>query len=349
MRRRSGTAACLIALSVVVTSGSTRGEKARSTVAIVRTSSGDRLLREASMRLRAELSDAGFAVVEVERSPGDSRAEVEDAAPGGSNFATVAMNRSGTGALADVWISDHVTGKTVVRRLKVGESPNAAAVLAIRALELLRASLLEVAAKGNASSPPLSAPFDVLEWTLPALPTREPPPKDLFKGGTLGVGVLGLHGLRGVGLAVGPTLRVSHGITGRWFSRLTLAGPLVGPELSAPAGSATVRQEFASLDLGWASAPDPLGVFAWIGAGLFDLHTVGSAVAPYHQTSDSVLSFLSTAGVGGVARMGSRTAFVAEVAALALLPRPFVAIGGEDAGSAGAPSIAVSLGLLVGL
>jgi hypothetical protein len=161
--------------------------------------------------------------------------------------------------------------------------------------------------------------------------------------------VIALHGLRGIGLAAGPALRISHGIAGRWFGRLTLVGTVAGPELYAPAGSASVGQDFASLDFGWATDPKPLGVFASVGLGAFVLHTAGSAVAPYNSTSDSVFSFLSTAGVGGVARIGQRTALTAELAALSLLPRPVVVIGGRDAGSAGAPSIGVSFGLLVGL
>jgi hypothetical protein len=48
-------------------------------------------------------------------------------------------------------------------------------------------------------------------------------------------------------------------------------------------------------------------------------------------------------------RIGQRTAFTAEVFALALLPRPVVVIGGSDAGSAGGPSIGATLGMLVGL
>lgn len=349
MNRRFGAAACLVASFGVALAMPARADPKRSTVAVVRTSSTDALLREASTRLRAELIDAGFEVVEVERTPGDSRAEVEDAASGTSSFATVSMNRTGVGAFADIWISDHVTGKTVVRRLEVGGASNAAAVLAIRAMELLRASLLEVAATERTSSPPPVAPPDVLQWVEPAIPERPATRRRTFQGGALGIGVLGLHGLRGVGLAVGPTVRISYGPVRPWFLRLTLAGPLVGPELDATAGSATVQQEFASLDVGFATDAKPLGFFAWAGIGAFDLHTAGSAVAPYHSTSDGVVSFVSTLGVGGVVRLGARTAFTADLAVLSLDPRPVVIIGGHDAGSTGAPSLGVSLGFLVGL
>jgi hypothetical protein len=326
-----------------------RADAARSQVALVRCSSSDRVLREACTRLRAELLDAGFEVVEVDRAPGDPRSEVEDAAPDTPSFATVSMNRAPNGAFADVWISDHVTGKTVVRRLEVGAGPNATAVLAIRALELLRASLLEVAVKAAPSEPTISAPKDVMTWIAPALLAAPPSPASpLLQGSALGVGALALHGLSGVGLAVGPTVNFSHG-AGPLFVRVTLAAPLAGPELSMAAGSATIRQGLAAVAVGWATEPRPIGACAWLGAGGFDLHASGSAASPYRGISGDIASFLWTAGVGGLARIGPRVALTADVMAVFLDPQPVVVIAGRDAGSAGAPSVGASLGVLVGL
>jgi hypothetical protein len=347
MNRRRGPAIVLLAIAVATTfEASGRADDARSSVALVRSSSSDRVLREAHTRLRAELLDAGFDVIEVDHAPGDPRAEVEDATPGASSFATVAMSRAANGAFADVWISDHVTGKTVVRRLEVGAGPNATAVLAIRALELLRASLLEVAAKGATSQPPMSAPNDIMKWIEPALPTA--PARSLLAGSALGLGALALHGLRGIGLAVGPTAGVSVGIE-PWFARATIAGPLVGPELNTAAGRASIRQELAAFAVGWASEPKPLGVYASIGAGGYHLHTDGSAVAPYRGTTGDVVAFLWTAGIGGMARIGPRIALTADLAAVFLDPQPIVVLAGSDAGRAGGPSLGVSFGVLVGL
>jgi hypothetical protein len=336
----------LLVAAPVPLEGRARADGARSRVAVVRSSSGDRVLREASTRVRAELLDAGFEVIEVERPPGDARSEVEDATADASSFATIAMSRAVNGAFADVWISDRVTGKTVVRRIEVGTDPNATAVLAIRALELLRASLLEVAARAPPSEPPMSAPNDVLKWIAPALPPASPSP--LLHGNALGVGALALHGLSAIGLAVGPTVSFSHG-EGPWFARVTLAGPLLGPELRTAAGSAAIRQELAALSLGWASDPRPLGAYAWVGAGGFDLHASGSAAVPYRGTSGDVVSFLATAGLGGLARLGPRVALSAELMVVFLDPEPVVVVAGSDAGRAGTPSVGASLGLLVGL
>jgi hypothetical protein len=350
MRPRRAWLLCVSLLLLLAASGRAAAEAARSRVALVRTQSDDKLLREASTRLRAELVSAGFDVVEVERAPGDSRTEVEQAAERTQSVATVAIDRAGRGAAADIWISDRISGKTVVRRLRVGGGPSAATVLAIRALELLRASLLEVVAPPPAADEPApAAPPDVVEWVKPTLPPKAAETKDLLDGLALGVGVQALHGVRGVGLAFGPTLRAFHGIAGGAFGRLVLAGPFGGQSLSEPEGTASVRQEFASLDLGWATPPAPLGALAWIGAGAFHLHTSGAAAVPYRSTSDDVYSLLLGGGLGGIARFSQDVALSAELSALALLPRPVVVIASRDAGSSGNPALSLSLNLLLAL
>ena len=322
-------------------SGPLHAEEARSKVALVRPTADDRLLREAGVRLRAELLDAGFEVLDIERAPGDPRSGVESAANGDSSFATVAMYRAQNGAFADIWISDRVTGKTVVRRLEIGNGANATNVLAIRALELLRASLLEVGSKRAPAESARSAPKDVIRWIAQT-------ETSVLGGNALGVGVFALDGLGKIGWALGPTLHFSHGF-GPWFARFMLAAPLVGPELRTAAGSATIREELASLSFGFASQPKPLGVEAWLGVGGFDLHTSGSAAPPYRGTSGDVVSFSASAGVGGLLRIAPRVALNAELSAVALEPPPIVVIAGADAGKVGVPSLAATLEVLVGL
>jgi hypothetical protein len=189
----------------------------------------------------------------------------------------------------------------------------------------------------------------VLDWVEPTLPEKETARASLFEGVSLGVGAVGLHGTDGLGLAVGPTIRGSLGLSRAVFARVTLAGPLVGPRVAAPGGSATVRQQFASVDIGWATSMRPIGAFAWLGAGAFLLDTTGTAIPPFQSTSDSVLSFMMGGGLGGVARIGRRLGFTAEVLVEGLAPKPVVVIAHHDAGTAGAPSFGLSLGLVVAL
>lgn len=317
----------------------------RSRVAVVRTSPNDKLLREASTRLRAELSAAGFEVAEVDGVPGDPRAEVERAGGDSRSFATVAIARAGSGAFADVWISDIVTGKTVVRRLSVRGERAGATVLAIRALELLRASLLELATPADGSRTESAAPPDVVRWVEPVMPGhRSPVP---FAGLAASVGVYGLHGFGGIGPALGPAFRVAHGIGAQWFGRFSLAAPLIAPSVSAPGGQASVTQYVSSLDIGWATEARPIGAFAWAGAGASYLYTTGAAAPPFHSTSAGVLSFVGTVGVGGLVKLGRSFALSADLAVLGLVPKPTVVIADSEAGTAGGPSLGASLALVI--
>jgi hypothetical protein len=326
---------------------------APSRVAVVRPASDDPLLREANTRLRAELTASGFEVTEVDRAPGDSRSEVEAESENTGSFATVFMDRSGGSAFADVWIGDRVTGKTVVRRLRVGAAPNAASLLAIRALELLKASLLEVAAAGPRTAeetPRREPPKDVMRFVEPSLPVREPPPSRFFEGAALGVGAFALDGLRGIGFALGPTILVSHGLSGPVFGRFLIAAPLVGSSFDEAEGTASLRQELFSLDVGVAHhVTRALDVFGHAGFGAYHLHVTGSAREPFRSTSDDVLSVLGAAGGGVALRVGRRIALTADASAIGLVPQPGVKIAGRRAGSAGAPSLGLSFGVLVGL
>jgi hypothetical protein len=154
-----------------------------SLVTVVRAPRPGPIVDEATTRLTAELRAAGFTVRVVEGTPGvDGRVQVEgaSAAKGGGgkadgSFATIAILETDRGAAADVWVADHVTKKTLVRRVDVATAdlPNGASDLAVRSAELLRASLLEI----RGSTAPTSAlPADLSHWLdRPLAPIAAPP------------------------------------------------------------------------------------------------------------------------------------------------------------------------------
>jgi hypothetical protein len=342
----------LVALALLcATQGALAAPATRSRVTVVRTASSDPLIREANTRLRAELNAAGFEVVEVERPRGSARDEVESASEETKSFATVTIERAGNGASADIWINDLVTGKTVVRRLSVGSESNAAAVLAIRALELLRASLLEVgvpAGSAPTAEPRAAPPADVMTWVEPAMPAK-PRLAHSFAGPALSVGVLTLHSLQGIGPALGPVARGSIGFGPHAFGRLTLASAVVAPKVSAEGGEASVQQHFGSVEFGWATDTQPVVAYAFAGLGAYYLRTSGEAEPPLRGSTAGVVSALGMAGLGGIVRLSRGIALSADIAILGLVPQPVVVIASEEVGTAGAPSIALSLALVVEL
>src|SRR5688572_5666371 len=116
---------------------------AASRVTIVRPPAIDAEHAVTLVRLRAELGAAGFDVVDVDGEDGDPRTQVEQGDTRDS-FATIVLVPGAGGAAVDVWIADHVTRKTVVRTIRVAPTDrDASSLVAVRAVELLRASLLE--------------------------------------------------------------------------------------------------------------------------------------------------------------------------------------------------------------
>ena len=145
---------------------------AASRVAIVRPLDDDADVREATVRLAGEIQAAGFEAVIIDATAGvEARRQVESTQMDPPPFATVAIFKTDAGAAADVWVADHMSDKTVVRRIDTSEVEQVPGALAIRAVELMQASLLEV--------PEAKLPQDVAKWMetarLAAKPAPAPP------------------------------------------------------------------------------------------------------------------------------------------------------------------------------
>ncbi|HSS38148.1 MAG TPA: hypothetical protein VLT58_05210, partial [Polyangia bacterium] len=152
-------------------------------VVLVRPAAASASVTEALVRLRGELIGAGFDADVLDLPLGaDVRVSLEKFAPPASTArsatALVAVVASAEPGSAELWVIDRVTGKTVVRRVNAAASDPArvAEILAVRAVELLRASFLELAitpaaevTAGPASAPAVerwaTAPLEQRDWT----------------------------------------------------------------------------------------------------------------------------------------------------------------------------------------
>lgn len=346
---------------------SRKAEAAASRVVIVEAGVDDPLVLEAATRLRAELGAAGFEVVHVVRAPeGDLRAGLERAAKEAGAFAAATIVRSRTGATADLWIVDRVTQKTVVRAV---EATGAAApsVMAVRAVELLQASLLEASLQGPhgraAEDGGAAVPDDVRRWMAPVRTRAGMPPAPVLAGMLAGVGVeagfVALLSVDGIGPALGPALRLSYGVgaDGRGgalpaglAARLTFAGPTLGPTLAGEHGTVSVRQEMAFLEAVWAL--DTGGAISPVlsaGVGGVHLFVSGDPLPPLRSATGDVWSVAAALGGGAGLRLTERAALLVDAHAIFAEPRAVVTLGGERLGTAGRPTFAGFLGLLVRL
>ncbi len=322
-----------------------------SQVVILYEDGPDAAVDRAEMRLAAELRAAGFQVEEhASEDAGDARRAVERAAEG-ATFATVLLHRAPDGAFTDVWVADHVTHKTVVRRIGArGVGDPADRALALRVVELMRASLVEglvLPPSSDDSVPPSPPPpADVAAWTQEAVSR----PAERHAAFELGLGIAGVWAGPDLGAAVAPELRIAWRPRPEWSVGLLAAGPAFGARVAASEGSATARQELALVEAAvepWSWGP--IVPYAAAGGGVYHVATTGYANPPYTNRSGDTWAALIGAGIGARLSLSSAASLVLDVRELFALPRPVIAFAGQDVAVSMRPGTLAALLLSVSL
>lgn len=299
-----------------------------------------------TQRVRAELVGIGVDVIVLrppaEGSPG--RTPLEQAARNVGAIAAVRLVPSGEGV--EVWVADRVTGKAVVRALAMPAEggPASDASVAIGAVELLRASLMEL----HSSEPPRGEVFateQVRALALPSLRSAEMgrPRVGLSAGGGVELGV------RGLGPSGEGTFALWLGIAPRLGIRALAALTLAPAHVDAPHGSFDVTSQLFGVEACYDFA-EPAGAWvpvAGLGVAAANVHASGTAVPPFVSASES------TWLAAPLLRLGLAWAFVHglrlradALGAWSLAPARIRAVNVE-VGPWGAPFAMVSLGLEV--
>lgn len=295
-------------------------------------------------QLRSELGAGGFAVVLVPVAPPLSRDGLEEAARSGGCFAAIGI--TGREPALDIWVTDRVTGKTVLRRIDApAEAPRASALVALRAAELLRASLLEL----NVERPPngeVRAEPEVRAWVKPTAPfpaaERAPaPPRVPRFGAAIGVAAFVAPG--GLPPAITPGAVVSWRATSAWLGELALFAPALG-RLDAFGGSAMVDQELGLVGARRELAVGVVRPSVGLAVGAFRLGARGVASPPLRASSDQRWSFAAALGAGARADVAPRLAIVGDVRVIGLYPRPLIRFAGREVATTGRPLVVVALG-----
>ena len=194
------------------------------------------------------------------------------------SFATVLLQRAAAGASTDVWVADHVTHKTVVRRMDARGSGDAAdRSLALRIVELMRASLVEAlvlppprAPRGlSGLPPPPQPPADVARWTREAI--HEPVAPLASDPAFAGRGRDFRRPL--VGLAFAPELRVGLETDRGMVVRRPGRGPRVrrAGDGRRGLGPACARSSRSPRRPSRPRLGGPVAVFVAVGAGAYHL------------------------------------------------------------------------------
>jgi hypothetical protein len=334
-------------ISLLVCALSLVAERVRAETALVvlvRPPTRSGLVNEAITRIRGELVADGFDVRVVDAPLGADTASVLASADRQTNAAaTLGLFLHADAKLAEVWVVDRLTQKTVMRSVEMPAPADGSApeVLARRSVELLRASLLEMLVDTRERAVESPEPHtNASRWAARAL---ERPSRWGFEAGAL---VLG--GFGGVDGAVLPVARARFAFERRLAARLTLAGLGTRPEVETPHGSATVSQELGLLELLGEIAPRSwLGPIVSLGVGAYHAGVDGSASFPYAGLEEDRFVFAADFGAGLVFSLTSAFALSLEGHVLLVTPRPVIRFLEVEAAELGNPLVSAALTLVV--
>jgi hypothetical protein len=299
---------------------------------------------EALVRMHGELTAAGFDVqVSATSADEDARSSLERIANQAGADAVLAILGDNPLESVEVWVVDRVTGKSVVRRLvNQPDSDRPAELLAVRALELLRASFLEASlVERQVAIPRVAPPVEVSRFT--AEPVDERGASDWAVEAGAGL-------LNGMGTTVMPVLRGQRRVTDVVLVRLTAAGAGTHALAEGRVGSARIAQQFALVEGVFPIfAGRSVQPFFTLGVGTSHASVQGQAPWPYQTEDASCWSGLADAGLGVRLALTGRYEAALELHAQLAHPYPLVRILGQEVARGGRPNFLLSLTVLAWL
>lgn len=317
-----------------------------ASVLLVRPAVPNAVTAEALVRVQGELRSNGFS---IQLDAAESVSELD------RMLVTVASDRGVDAVLAIlgaaapesivVWVSDLATGRSLRREAAFTvQGDRSAEVLAIRAMEFLRASLLEVRL-GVGELPPRPAPappqFEAVRAPAPTSEPTVPPAWGFEVGGAM------IASFDGVGPALLPLFRVDHAFSSWAVARLSLAGLGSRARVEGAGESADVTQQIAMLG-GVARLRQGQRVrpVLTLGAGVLRTVAEGRADWPYLGRSAQRLSLLVAVGTGVWLKLGGRYDVAVELHAAFAEPYPVVTFVSSQSASLGHPDLFLTLTLL---
>ena len=267
------------------------------TVAVVHSQSAEPMLVETVARVHGELLAVGLRVQDVERNApwdeAESRAWVLELQQREHLDAVISVSEQARPPLVDVWVFETAVREPRVTRVSLEASTeNAPEKLAIRAIDVLRSTFLELDMQHQNRT----------ASTQPALELDRPePPTGNNRSPTLGVsmGVATLTGVNGVGPAIMPMARVDVSVNPDWTLQAAAAGLGTRPSVDAAPYSAQIEQVYAVLGARYRFyALQDWHPFVAVGAGILSTSVEGRATLPAHAQSDNLRSLLLEASLG---------------------------------------------------
>lgn len=314
----------------------TWAEAGRQTVVIV----VDSQFGPLSRRLAQEVESLGLRVQLVAAGAPQAPTLAQEALAAGA-IAAISVAPTGDSDI-DMTILDGKTGKAVTWKLSASPSldPAAAELIPTRAVELLRASLLQLAAPpAQPAAPPVPA-RSKSAGPQPEAATEERGSLAVMVGPAL------LHSLH---LRPGAELeaKTTWMPLGRFGLNAAVLAPLVASRLTSPQGSVelwgTLFRLGAVVEVG--PSASPVSLRCEVGVEHERLRLQGTPNAPYRGATDTVATFAPFVGVAPRFRVASGVYVVTEVALALASPTTVIRLAGREVTDWGRPLGTVAVGL----
>lgn len=333
-----------------------RAETPAPAVILLRPATPDELTTEAMARVKGELKAAGFDVIVIRLSSDDARRDLETAGRELNPIAAFAIfvkPPEGRTSVAEIWVSDRIKQQTIIQNALLHETDRGreSEILAVRAVELLKANLADFWSPAS----PSTAPPPDLPSPRPVLPPRngERKLRSPFASGLgLGVGVGVMESFGATGMSWAPDAVVSYGWPQGFSVRASVLGLGSAWTLSAANGgaaTATLEQQLVMLDAVKTWWPRSVFVpFIFAGTGGQHIHVAGRGAPPHRGYVSDQLSLLTTIGLGVGIPLVSTLSLVMQARGAVAWPQSVVRIDDADVGRVGNPSLLVD-GALMGM
>jgi hypothetical protein len=325
-------------------------------VVLLRPAAPDEMTTMALARIKGELMAAGFEVMLLpQREELAPRIAVETAATELKPLAVFAIfhdeAKAGTPWTAEIWVSDRIVDRTSVERMRLdnAEPGRGATVLAVRAVELLKASLAEFW-----STPPerprpapalVAAPRARAEKPAPAVVHRPAVSEGVAAQAAFGM----LYSFGEIGPVWTPLLGLSYGTADGIGARMTVGGLGSSAIVETAEGTGRIEQQFATLEGFMISRwPGSLQLFASLGVGAYRAQVEGTGVYPYRGKTGEGWSLLTGAGLGVAAEVYPHIALIAEGEGFWAWPSNVVRVANTDAGKQYWPLLLARAGVGIG-
>lgn len=294
-------------------------------------------------RLRAELVGLGFLVVQIESSDDDGTPDsLAEAAQEQEALAAIRVVSIRTGVT--VWIADLVTGKTVFRTLAGSGSDVSGEVVALRAVELLRASLMELTLwRENAE-----LPGPALRALVPPAPsprtTAVPTRLRLALGPAM--------------LADAETGRAVHAMVGARYEALEyislrafVLAPVLAASVERPEGKARLYTGLVGLGIDADVLPPSSSLRIRLGtsAALAYLRVSGTASGAYAARAQALWTGAAMLQSCASYRVTPKLAVALDLFAGLSAPRPVIYFADRRVAAWGRPFVGASLGIELGV